>query len=210
MDKILDVTEFGDISRVADEKVWGAFIKSMCRNNTFCPAVKRVIFNLGTKNDRKVLGTTVFFSDGTKTSVINSENDGLTFVDATKEVVKVDETGKSYTVKEPLGFTVASDASKEMGLVYAIVKRMFGTQEINKKTGKPTDVIIGNGFGRKLRDLVEAGYDTQLEDYKNKEAKKAAKAEYEARKNTAKKRRPSLAETVDKLADIVEKLAAKA
>lgn len=205
MDKILDVNEFGDIIRVANDKVWGAFIKSMYRNNTFCPAVKRVIFNLGTKNDRKVLATTVFFSDETKVSVVNSENDGLVLVDATKDVLKVDESGKSYTVKEPIGFKVASDASKEAGLVYAIVKRMFGTVDKKNKS-----LIVGDGFGRKLRDLVDAGYDTQLEDYKNKEAKKAAKAAYEATKNTAKKRRPSLAETVDKLADIVEKFAAKA
>lgn len=202
--------------------VWNQLVDEMTKNNTVMPDIKRIIYNVGTKKypihdekgkavkdengkvkteTRKVLTTVVFFADNTKVSVTNSEHDGVQFEDAVKEEVKIDDTGKKYTVKTPRGFQIATHASKEAGLVYAICKRRFGIPDEN-------GTIQGDGFGRKLNDFVNNAYDSQLEAHIAKEAKAAAKAEYEARKNTAKPKakRYSLGEAAEKLAAAADRL----
>ena len=62
-----------------------------------------------------MLVTVVYFKDGTKVTVKNSAKDGITLVD---KKVKLSD-GSEKTV------TTASDESKEIGLVYAIVKRII-------------------------------------------------------------------------------------
>ena len=176
------------------------------------PGIGRVLFNVGKKAYPKldadgkrikdengkllmsepvdVLTTVVFFADGTKVTVTNSENDGVKFLE--KAAVPGDPESPKVLV--------ASESSKEMGLVYAICKRLYG--KLDRKTG----VVSGNGFGRKLHKEVEMAYDTVLEDAKNKHQKKLAKAKYEQSKGTAKPKRPSFADTVKDLNCVVNGL----
>ena len=176
--------------------------RELITKNCAMPDVDRVIYNVGTKaypkldpetgkritqdgkpvmNDPvKVLTTVVFFADGTKVTVTNSEKDGVKFI----KVNAVDNDGNSPVVE------IADDTSKEMGLVYAICKRIFGKVDWN--TGK----VEGDGFGRKLHDVVNRAYDYVREDAANKHNKKLAKAKYEASKGTSKCKRPSFADTV--------------
>lgn len=177
-------------------------IKDLAMNNCTMPAVTRVIYNVGTKaypkidpetgkritedgklvmnEPVKVLTTVVFFADGTKVTVTNSEKDGVKFI----KVNAIDNDSNSPVVE------IADDTSKEMGLVYAICKRIFGKVDWN--TGK----VEGDGFGRKLHDVVNRAYDSVREDAANKHNKKLAKAKYEASKGTSKCKRPSFADTV--------------
>ena len=127
--------------------------------------------------ENNVLATIVFFNDGTKVTVINSDNDDI-------EVVTDEKTG----VK------TASMASKERALTYAICKKLFG-----KPDEKGT--VQGNGFGRKLRDLVNGAWDQKVEEKKTALAKAASKAKHEEnmKRAAAKPKRLSLAEAMDKL-----------
>lgn len=177
-------------------------IKALVNKNCTMPDIARVIYNVGTKaypkldpetgkriteNGKlvmnepvKVLTTVVFFADGTKVTVTNSEKDGVKFI----KVNAIDNDSNSPVVE------IADDTSKEMGLVYAVCKRMFGKVDWN--TGK----VEGDGFGRKLHDVVNRAYDYVREDAANKHNKKLAKAKYEASKGTSKCKRPSFADTV--------------
>lgn len=165
------------------------------------PEIKRVIFNLGTKAFPKldargkqvkdlngkteygqpvpVLATVVEFTDGSKSVVTNSVHDALKL--------------------EPDG--TVSESSKEAGVVYAIVKRLVGDIDEN-------GTVLGNGFGRKLRDIVRNAYDTQAEEKARKLAKEKAKAEHEAKKiaAAAKPKNPCLVNAVKSLADITASL----
>ena len=84
------------------------------------------------------------------------------------------------------------------------MKKVFGVPDCHGN-------VLGNGFGRKLNDIVDAAYDSQVENSKRKAAKAEAKAKYEATKGTAKpkRQRESLAKTIDRLTDILEALEAK-
>ena len=192
---------------ILDPSAWGSMVKSIEKNGTFVPGIKRVLFNIGNKKymvrdadgktvkdengkvkteTRKVLTTVIFFVDGTKCTVTNSEHDGVQF-----------EKNKD-------GIEVASRCSKECGVVYCILKRCCADIDANGNA-------LGNGFGRKLNDIVDAAYDSQVENAKRKAAKAEAKAKYEATKGTAKpkRQRESLAKTIDRLTDILEALEAK-
>lgn len=192
---------------ILDPSAWGSMVKSIEKNGTFVPGIKRVLFNTGNKKymvrdvdgktvkdengkvkteTRKVLTTVIFFDDGTKCTVTNSEHDGVQF-----------EKNKD-------GIEVASRCSKECGVVYCILKRCCADIDANGNA-------LGNGFGRKLNDIVDAAYDSQVENAKRKAAKAEAKAKYEATKGTAKpkRQRESLAKTIDRLTDILEALEAK-
>ena len=192
---------------ILDPSAWCYMVKSIEKNGTFVPGIKRVLFNIGNKKyivrdaddktvkdengkvkteTRKVLTTVIFFDDGTKCTVTNSEHDGVQF-----------EKNKD-------GIEVASRCSKECGVVYCILKRCLADIDYNGNA-------LGNGFGRKLNDIVDAAYDSQVENAKRKAAKAAAKAKYEATKGTAKpkRQRESLAKTIDRLTDILETLEAK-
>ena len=192
---------------ILDPSAWCYMVKSIEKNGTFVPGIKRVLFNIGNKKymvrdadgktvkdengkvkteTRKVLTTVIFFDDGTKCTVTNSEHDGVQF-----------EKNKD-------GIEVASRCSKECGVVYCILKRCLADIDANGNA-------LGNGFGRKLNDMVDAAYDSQVEAAKRKAAKAEAKAKYEATKGTAKpkRQRESLAKTIDRLTDILEALEAK-
>ena len=182
---------------IIDPSAWCAMVRSIEKNGTFVPGIKRVLFNIGNKKymvrdadgktikteTRKVLTTVIFFMDGTKCTVTNSEHDGVQF-----------EKNKD-------GIEVASRCSKECGVVYCILKRCLADIDDNGN-------VLGNGFGRKLNDIVDAAYDSQVENAKRKAAKAAAKAKYEATKGTAKpkRQRESLAKTIDRLTDILGSL----
>ena len=192
---------------ILDPSAWCYMVKSIEKNGTFVPGIKRVLFNIGNKKymvrdadgktvkdengkvkteTRKVLTTVIFFDDGTKCTVTNSEHDGVQFE------------------KNEAGIEVASRCSKECGVVYCILKRCLADIDANGNA-------LGNGFGRKLNDIVDAAYDSQVENAKRKAAKAEAKAKYEATKGTAKpkRQRESLAKTIDRLTDILEALEAK-
>ena len=189
---------------ILDPSEWCYMVNSIEKNGTFIPGIKRVLFNIGNKKymvrdadgktikdengkvkteTRKVLTTVIFFMDGTKCTVTNSEHDGVQF-----------EKNKD-------GIEVASRCSKECGVVYCILKRCCADIDANGN-------VLGNGFGRKLNDIVDAAYDSQVENAKRKAAKAAAKAKYEATKGTAKpkRQRESLAKTIDRLTDILGSL----
>lgn len=189
---------------ILEPSAWCAMVRSIEKNGTFVPGIKRVLFNIGNKKymvrdadgktikdengkvkteTRKVLTTVIFFMDGTKCTVTNSEHDGVQFE------------------KNEDGIEVASRCSKECGVVYCILKRCLADIDDNGN-------VLGNGFGRKLNDIVDAAYDSQVENAKRKAAKAAAKAKYEATKGTAKpkRQRESLAKTIDRLTDILGSL----
>ena len=188
---------------ILDPSAWCYMVRSIEKNGTFVPGIKRVLFNIGNKKymvrdadgktvkdengkvkteTRKVLTTVIFFDDGTKCTVTNSEHDGVQF-EKTKD-----------------GIDVASRCSKECGVVYCILKRCLADIDANGNA-------LGNGFGRRLNDIVDAAYDSKVEEAK----RKAAKAKYEATKGTAKpkRQRESLAKTIDRMTDILEALEAK-
>ena len=189
---------------ILDPSAWCYMVKSIEKNGTFVPGIKRVLFNTGNKKYmvrdadgktvkdengkvkteiRKVLTTVIFFDDGTKCTVTNSEHDGVQFE------------------KNEDGIEVASRCSKECGIVYCILKRCCADIDA-------TGTALGTGFGRRLNDIVDAAYDSKVEEAKRKAAKAAAKAKYEAIKGTAKpkRQRESLAKTIDRLTDILEAL----
>lgn len=229
MNKVIKVDEFGDVVRTDNPKMWSDFIKSMTKTNTFVPAIDRVIFNLKTTEtrpvkdadgndkvengkkvretvrlDKPVLGTTVYFTDGTKVSVVNSSADVVRTT-----MVKVDPEDKNSPTVE-----VADPASKEAGIVYAIVKRLFGSIGKKDKNGQVHEnEIDGNGFGRKLREISDAAYDTQLETATNELQKVRARKmhldrEAKAKENRA-KRRPTLEANVNEMVTILRELVAK-
>lgn len=241
METVIKRTADGFLTRTNDSDKWDAFVKSMTLNNTFCPGIKRVIFNLKTTETRPVLdlacnpvtdekgrvkrqvvevtpelATVVYFMDGTKCSVVNSDKDVVTTEE--KEVFYWDVKPDGSDVKVKTGRTVkvASEAAKEAGVVYAIVKRIFGKIGRTDKQGKlHEDEIDGNGFGRKLRDVVESAEDTQYAVAFNDEMKKLAAKEHKEREAAAKERKanrtPTVEENIATLvkqnAEILEKLA---
>lgn len=194
--RILDANETNEFGAkqplVYDAKLWNRMISDVAKNNTWCPDVTRIIFNVG---ERKVKGgvqptlaTTMFFSDNTKVTCLNSEHDKITLV------------------KDPkTGATTASDVDKERGVVYCTVKKLIST--IDPSTG----VMKTEGFGRILRELVAMGWDQRIEEKKLADRKALLKAKAAEAKKVAKPKRPnaSLYDTVNRLADVVEKLETK-
>lgn len=187
-----------------------AMYLSLDANNTYMPAVDRIIYNVGKKaypkhdkNGHKikengkivmtepmdVLSTIVFFKDGTKVVVTNNEHDGIEL--------------ETKTIADGINVKVASERSKEIGLMYAFVKRLLGLPDENG-TIKPY------GFINKIQKLVRNGYDTKFESAKkahnDKLAKEAAKQKA-AEPKEPKAKNPSLAETTRCLADSTAKLA---
>lgn len=195
----------------------GDVLAEIQRNNTAFPDVQNVIFNLKTEDkegkrlEKPVLATTVEFADGTKVSVTNSAHDevrtemksfSLPALDAEgKEIIG--EDGKKVLEKK-FEVEVPTEGSRELGVVHAIVKRLVGRE--NEK-----GEFIGDGYGRKLHDWVSGAY---LQNFDVPRI--AAEREFEAEKNRIAARKPrvrrgnpSLAETVGRLAAVVEKLEAR-
>lgn len=98
-------------------------------------------------------------------------NDNTTivfFVDGTYAIVKC-STGDKY--------------DRKTAIVYAMAKRLLGkVGKLDPKTKKfhPNE-IDGAGFGSKLQDIVDKGFDQQLEEKRAQEKKLVAKQEHEAR-----------------------------
>ena len=185
-------------------------VKALMENNCYMPMVDRVIYNIGKKaypkldeNGKRikdengkivmgepvdVLATVVFFDDNTKISVVNSAHDGVMFEDHV--------LSNGNTVK------VASECSKEIGLVYAIIKRMIALPDKNDP-----DKMKAEGLGRLLRTAIkDRSYDSVIEKAELKIARAKSKAEHEAKLNTAKpKKRYSIAGTLTRINEMLDK-----
>lgn len=200
---------------------WQSFIKSLSSNNTYLPEIERIIFNLKTTEtvpvldlagksvtDEKgrvkrqtvpcdpVLATIVKFADGTKCSVVNSDKDAVTQEEKEVTYLDCDKSGKEFTVKTGRKVTVASETAKEAGVVYAIVKRLFGLVDQDPKSRK-FNHVKGDGFGHKLRVLVETAEDCQYEAALKDEFAKRAVKEHKEREAAAKERRANRAPTLE-------------
>ena len=192
---------------IKNNSINAGVLAEIYENNCYMPKISRVIYNLGKKaypsidkNGKRlkdengkvimaepvdILATIVYFDDNTKVSVVNSVLDGVTFED-----VKLSD---GSTVK------AASEASKEMGLVYAIVKRLASSPDENGE-------FKNSGFGRKLRDEVAMAYDSVIERAELKIARAKSKAEHDAKLNTAKpKQKYSIKETLARINEMLDK-----
>lgn len=201
-----------------DEELGDCVVKSLIRNNTFVPNINNVIFNTKIDEDviktdengnpikdangrvikekktleNPVLVTVVYFVDGTKVTVRNSEKDGIKLENKT---IKLSD-GSTKTV------TTASAESKEIGLVYAIAKRILcnyderGTIE-NAGFARFLNKIINNA---NVQDIDNAKINAERKISKNR-SKEAAKS-----KPSAKKDKTSLRGTVNELMSVVKGL----
>lgn len=182
-------------------------LEELKQNNTAFPDIMRVIYNIGKKSYRKldengksvrdekgkivmsepvdVLATVVYFADETKISVVNSAADGVKFED--------------HVLSDGSTVKTAARESKEMGLVYAIVKRLMTKYDEN---GKP----LNSATGRILNDYVKGSYDCVIEKAELKIARAKSKAEHVAKLLTAKpKKRYSIAETLARINEMLDK-----
>jgi len=130
-----------------------------------------------------VLATIVHFTDGTKVVVTNSETDKVDVVDA--------KMADGTVVK------TASSQAKERALIYALVKRLYGTPDCFGN-------IENAGLARRLGDLVQNGYDTRLEAAKNRIAESARKAAAAKAQKPAKKHY-SLSETLARINALLDR-----
>lgn len=130
------------------------------------------------------LATTIYFGDGSKVTVTNSANDPI-----------LDDKGEIMP------------EAYERGVIYAIVKRLFSRYD---KDENGNVILKSEGFGRILHTLVEKAYNQPKAAAQRKDAKDASRAEHARRQEEAqargKKARPSLAKTVQDLADTVASL----
>jgi len=119
-------------------------VKQVSGNGTYTPAITKVIYRLeqGVGGEPK-LATVVFFSDGTKTSVVSSAHDKVTV-----EKARLPDGAETL---------VASECSKEAGLVYALAKRMFGSPD---EKGD----VKGEGFGKFIKSVTAASVDQTFAD----------------------------------------------
>lgn len=234
MEKIIDLVDgcHGTRGAGCSPSTFCDFIRKMDASNAYVPPISRIIFNLKTTETiaqkdadgkpildakgrvkrevvacKPILATIVYFRDGTKVSVVNSDVD--TVKTEQKEITYTDlaKDGKEVTVKSGKFATVATEAAKEAGVVYAIVKRIFGL--IDLKTGN----VSGNGFGRQLKEIVSMAYDTQYQKVWGDVFKDLCRKEHEERQEAAKKRRanrrPSLEDSVAALVKQNAELLAK-
>ena len=207
-----------------NEELGDCVIQSLIRNNSFVPNISNVIFNTKINEDvvkmdengnpvkddngrvikekkpleNPVLVTVVYFVDGTKVTVRNSEKDGIELEEKT---IKLSD-GSEKTV------VTASAESKEIGLVYAIVKRVICNYD---KQG----TVENAGFARFLNKIINKARVQDVEDAKllaerklsklrNKEAKEAK--ETEKSKPSVKKEKASLRGAVNELMSVVKGL----
>ena len=203
MKSVIDVLENGlyDLDPIVADELVG--------NNCSMPDISRVIYNVGTKSRPKVsetgeyvkdengkvvygepetvLATIVYFDDDTMISVVSSEHDGLSFSDK--------KLSDGSVIK------VASDQSKEIGLVYALLKRTCAEPNKDGKLEAP-------GFGRILRDIVNKAYDVQYENAETKLKKAAAKKRHAELQANAKpkRKRCSLEGTLYRINSLLDKL----
>lgn len=165
-------------------------VYQMFNTGIYIPAITRVIYNTGSKataegEERPVLATIVEFADGTKSTVINSVHDK----------VALDTNG--HPTRE----------AKETGFVYAVIKRLLCGKLLDNFDGTLSCEM--KGFGRILADYVDNAFDCQKAKKDAADQKAAAQKAHNELKANTKPKHASLAEVVDKLASIVDGLAAK-
>lgn len=159
-------------------------LSELYKNGCSVPAIKRVIYNRGMKktenSERPILATIIYFDDGTKVSVVNSEHDGL----------ELGVDGKP-TIE-----------SKERGLIYAIMKRIYASQYIETNDG--TLSLETQGLGPMLTKLVNNAFDQQDEAAKRAAEKIEAKQKYDEEAAKPKTKNPSLAKCVIDLSQAIK------
>lgn len=180
-----------------DDSVLESVVNSLARNNSFCPGIKRTIFNLSKKRNETshrndyVLATTVFFHDGTKTTVKNSMNDKVSVV--TEKVKLSDGTTRDVET--------ASIESREIGVLYAILKRMICVPE---KSG----TVEGKGFANFLRKTVKNAWNQNVEEVRTKAENEIRKSNLKTKKTqkVQKNEKSSLRQCVKDLAEVIASL----
>lgn len=133
-------------------------VRDVYENGCTIPRVKRVEWSFKPASESKpaTLATVVFFGDGSKAVVKNCPTDP----------VETEERELSDGSK----ILVASERSKETGLVYAILKRLM-----SKVNGD--GLAVDGGLGSSLKKTAEAGIDQNLVAAEKKLAKKKLAAE---------------------------------
>lgn len=126
--------------------------------------IKNVVFNLSEKDGHYTLTTVAFFTNGTKTVVHNSSNDEI-------------------EVEDYKGVKVASERSKELGIIYCIIKYLLGKTE--------GDEIVSNGYMNEIRKFIASPvcFDQNRSDKDKAEEAKIAKEKYKKLQEDIKKRK---------------------
>ena len=141
--------------------------------------------------EKPILASKVFFDDGSWTVVKNSGED----------TVDVEEKNlpNGNTVK------VATDASKERAIAYAVVKRVFG--RVDPITKEVKSANLGHRFGKVIAASVDQNVGNAEGKVKKTEAKPAQQAK--PKKPTCRCRQvdeKSLKDTLDLLGELAKKL----
>lgn len=141
--------------------------------------------------EKPILASKVFFDDGSWTVVKNSGDDTVD--------VEEKKLSNGKTVK------VATAASKERGIAYAVVKRVFG------RVDPVTKEVKGANLGRRFEKVIAASIDQNVgnaeEKIKKTEAKPAQQAK--SKKPACRCRQideKSLKDTLDLLGELAKKL----
>lgn len=117
--------------------------------------------------EKPILASKVFFDDGSWTVVKNSGEDTVD--------VEEKKLSNGKTVK------VATDASKERAIAYAVVKRVFG------RVDPITREVKGANLGRRFEKVIAASIDQNVGNAKEKIRKVDKNADKNADKNVDKK-----------------------
>lgn len=144
--------------------------------------------------EKPILASKVFFDDGSWTVVKNSGEDTVD--------VEEKKLSNGKTVK------VATDASKERAIAYAVVKRVFGHVD------PVTKEVKGANLGRRFEKVIEVSVDQNIGNAEDKIKKAEAKSAQQAqqaqpKKSTCKCRQvdeKSLKDKLDLLGELVKKL----
>lgn len=141
--------------------------------------------------EKPILASKVFFDDGSWTVVKNSGEDTVD--------VEEKKLSNGKTVK------VATDASKERAIAYAVVKRVFG------RVDPVTKEVRGANLGRRFEKVIAASVDQNVGNAEDKIKKAEAKPAQQAKpkKSTCRCRQvneKSLKDTLDLLGEFAKKL----
>lgn len=186
-------------------------IMSLMRNNVFVPNIERVIYNTSQAEDKSwVLQTEVQFVDGTRSVVKNSKLDDI-------KVEKVDVKLDDGTVCGKV--TTATEESREMGLVYAVFKRIICNYDTK---GKEAGTVKGAGIlkffkGIKDRTIVGEIHSMKLNAQREREKERSRQKKDQSRGSVLSEEKPlriskkksfrdalrDITEVVNKLAEVV-------
>ena len=149
--------------------------------------------------EKPILASKVFFDDGSWTVVKNSGEDTVD--------VEEKKLSDGKTVK------VATDASKERAIAYAVVKRVFG------RVDPVTREVKGANLGRRFEKVIAASIDQNVVNTKEKIRKADKNADKNVDKKPIQKAKPkktacmcsqidekSIKDTLDLLGALVKKL----